>query len=113
MNGFSAAGGAVGGASLQALAGVSWERQAGPLARTEAEAVTEVARQFEALFIGNLLKSMRSTEMEHGLFGKDRSSQMYQEMHDEALASELAKDHGLGIGDMLKAELGRGRLAGR
>lgn len=113
MTGFSAAGGAIGGASLQALAGVSWERAAGPLARTEDEAIAEVARQFEALFIGSLLKSMRATEMEAGLLGKDRSAKMYREMHDEALAAELAKGQGLGIGELLSAELGRARLTAR
>lgn len=104
-------GGAVGGASLQALAGVSWERGDAPKMRTETQAIAEVARQFEALFIGSLLKSMRSTGLESGLLGKDRSSQMYQEMHDEALASELAKGHGLGVGAMLSAELGRARIS--
>ncbi len=107
------AGGAIGGASMQALAGVSWERQDRPVARTEDEAIAEVARQFEALFIGSLLKSMRTTGLEAGLLGNDRSSKMYREMHDEAMASELAKGGTLGVGAMLSAELGRARLSNR
>lgn len=110
MSGLPAVGGAVGGASLQALAGVSWERGDAPRMRTQEQAIAEVARQFEALFIGSLLKSMRSAELGKGLLGNDRSAKMYQEMHDEALASELAKGGGLGVGALLSAELGRTRL---
>lgn len=112
MTGLSA-GGAVGGASLQALTSQSWERSDALRAGTEEEAIAEVARQFESLFIGELLKSMRSTGLETGLMGNDRSSKMYREMHDEALASELARGGGLGVGRMLSEELGRARLSTR
>ncbi len=81
---------------------------------TEDAALRRVATEFEAIFLGELLKSMRSTQLESGLFGKDRSTQMYREMHDDAMARELAtagasKDNpgGLGIGRMLYEELGR------
>lgn len=73
--------------------------------RTEDEALQLVTMQFEALFIGALLKQMRESTMQSGLFGTDRASRIYREMHDEALANEMAGSGALGIGRMMLQEL--------
>ena len=73
--------------------------------RNEEEALQLVTMQFEALFIGALLKQMRESTMQSGLFGMDRASRIYREMHDEALANEMAGSGALGIGRMMLQEL--------
>ncbi len=86
---------------LAAGAGLSGVVPREGMPRTEDEALAAVTKQFEAIFVSELLKEMRATTLDGGLFGKDRASQMYREMHDEALAGELANSGGLGIGKLL------------
>lgn len=75
--------------------------------RSETEALRMVAKEFESIFIGELMKSMRNATFESGLFGQDRASKMYREMHDQALAHEMAMSGRFGIADMIYAELSR------
>ena len=77
------------------------------LPRTEDEALRLVAREFESIFIGELMKSMRNATFESGLFGQDRASKMYREMHDQSLAHEMALSGRFGIADMVYSELSR------
>ncbi len=72
----------------------------------EKQALETVAAQFEALFIGEMLKQMRNTTFESGLFGNDRASKIYRDMHDEAMAMEMARTGAFGIGKMMLQELG-------
>ena len=75
--------------------------------KNDDEALRMVAKEFAAIFIGELMKTMRTTTMESGLFGQDRASKIYQEMHDSALAREMALTGRMGIADMIYAELSR------
>jgi flagellar protein FlgJ len=95
------------GQYLQSLSSVAWERSA-TVPKTEREALRQVAGEFEALFVAELLKSMRSTTLESGFLSQDRASKMYRDMHDEALAGKLSQTGSLGIGRMLEEELARG-----
>ena len=60
---------------------------------------------FEAIFIGEILKEMHSDASEGGLFGNSFEMGTYREMYDEAIAQQLAKSGILGIGKMLYQEL--------
>ena len=95
---------------VQQLEGVTFlqEKQ---VPRTQEESLKMVTRQFEAIFLEELLKEMRNTTLDSGLFGKDRASQMYQSMHDEALSAKMAETGELGIGRMLYTQLARGKKA--
>ncbi len=95
------------GQYLQSLSSVAWERSAA-VPKTEREAIRQVASQFEALFLSELLKSMRSTTLDSGFLSQDRASKMYRDMSDEALAGNLSQTGSLGIGRMLEEELARG-----
>jgi peptidoglycan hydrolase FlgJ len=66
------------------------------------KAVTE---QFEALLLGQLLKGMRKTVPVSD--EPNTAREMYQEMHDEMLATQLAKHGGIGLAAMLRAYLQR------
>lgn len=93
------------GTPLQALAAISYLSPQSAVPKTEEETLKQVAREFEAIFISELLKSMRNTTLEGGLFGEDRATKMYREMHDEALAHEMAATGMLGFGKLLYADL--------
>lgn len=95
---------------VQQLSGVTFLDEK-KVPRTQDESLRMVTRQFEAIFLQELLKEMRNTTLDSGLFGKDRASQMYQDMHDEALSARMAETGELGIGKMLYAELSRGKKA--
>jgi flagellar protein FlgJ len=71
-------------------------------AATDAGSVTaETARQFEALFVQMMLKSMRSAG---DVFG-DASDKSYRDMFDQQIALEMTRGRGLGIADVLMRQL--------
>ncbi len=63
-----------------------------------------VAQQFESLFIGMMLKSMRDAKLGDGLFDSDQS-RLYQDMFDQQLSVSLSQGRGLGIADLLVRSL--------
>ncbi|WP_373089965.1 rod-binding protein [Zhongshania sp.] len=73
------------------------------------EAIAPVAKQFEALFLQMMLKSMRAGVPEGGLFS-DESTKMYEEMLDSQLSVTLAEQGGIGMADSISAQL-RGPIA--
>lgn len=75
--------------------------------RESPEALKEVARQFEALFIQMMVKSMREASLNEGIMDNDQSK-LYQGMYDQQLSLELSKGKGLGLADTLVRQLSRG-----
>lgn len=75
-------------------------------ARTDSpKALREAARQFEALFLQQMLKSMREASMGEGLMENDQSKH-YQSMYDQQLGIDLSKGRGLGLAETLMRQLG-------
>ena len=71
-------------------------------AAADAGSVTvEAARQFEALFVQMMLKSMRDAG---DVFG-DGSDTTYRDMFDQQIALEMTKGKGLGLADVLTRQL--------
>ena len=69
------------------------------------EAIRSVARQFEALFIQMMLKSMREASLGDSLLdGPDMEK--YTSLYDQQLALELARGRGLGFSNSLVEQLG-------
>lgn len=76
-------------------------------------ALRGAAKQFEALFLNMMLKSMRDTVPEDGALDSQQS-RMFTGMLDEQYANDLSQGHGLGLADMIVRQLGplaRGRKA--
>jgi len=71
-------------------------------AKQSPEATREAARQFEALFVQMMLKSMRSAG---AVIGEERDT-TYEEMFDQQISIEMTRDRGIGIADMLVRQLG-------
>jgi flagellar protein FlgJ len=66
----------------------------------------EVARKFEAILIHQMLKAMRKTVHKSDLLNSF-SSQQYESMMDEEIASEMSKQKGIGLADSLFYQLSR------
>jgi flagellar protein FlgJ len=57
--------------------------------------------EFESILITSMLKSMRKSVGEEGLFGKSNESKLVRSMYDENLALGIAQAGGIGLGEML------------
>lgn len=81
-----------------------------PLVKNEIqnnEELKEACQQFESIFINYMLKSMRATVPDGGLFKKGVAYDIVQSMHDEALAEEISQNGGIGLAKQLYEELSK------
>ncbi len=93
-------------------------------ARTDKEAALEqVARQFESLFLAEMLKSMRKAGdvFAEGNYLNGKESEFYRDMFDSQVSLSMANGSGTGLADALVRQLSQevpgmdnngGRLAG-
>jgi Rod binding domain-containing protein len=66
------------------------------------ESLRRTAREFEGVFVNQLLKSMRATVPESKLFNGGGATKFYQQMHDAELARSLAGGAGgMGMSDLI------------
>lgn len=70
-----------------------------------AGASSEVAKQFESIFIQIMLKSMREAVPKGGLFDSDQMT-MYQEMFDQQISLDLSRGGGIGLAEVIERQLG-------
>lgn len=70
------------------------------------EAIKEVAKQFEALFMNMLMKSMRAATPQESPFDNEQT-RTFTAMLDQQLSSDLAQ-RGLGLADVLAKQLSKG-----
>jgi flagellar protein FlgJ len=68
-------------------------------------ALDQVSRQFESLFLQMMLKSMRDASVGGGLMDS-KQSEFYRDMYDKQLAVDMAQNHGIGLADVIKRQLG-------
>lgn len=71
------------------------------------EALRATAKQFETIFTKMMLQSMRDARLGEDIFGSS-AGDMYQSMFDDQIALEMSQGHGIGIAEMLLAQLKRG-----
>ncbi len=72
-------------------------------------ALREAARQFEAVFTRMMLESMRDASGGDPMFDSEES-RFYRDMFDQQLSVELTRGRGLGLADMLVAQVMRSGL---
>ncbi|HEY6897115.1 MAG TPA: flagellar assembly peptidoglycan hydrolase FlgJ [Rhodocyclaceae bacterium] len=71
------------------------------------QALKAAARQFEALFLQMVLKSMRDATPKDGMFDSDQT-RMYESLLDQQLAQVMSsKGGGTGLAAMIEKQLGR------
>ncbi len=68
------------------------------------QALPKVAKQFEAIFVNMMLKSMRNTIPEDSL-GNSKQTKMFTGLLDKQLAQNIAQGHGLGLADLIVKQL--------
>jgi murein DD-endopeptidase MepM/ murein hydrolase activator NlpD len=69
------------------------------------EALRKASQEFEAIFIAQLLKVMRETIEESGLFGGGFGKSIYTELFDQEISVSMARRGALGISDLLYRKL--------
>lgn len=74
-------------------------------AKQDAEALKEACREFEAYFVQQLFKEMRSTVHDGGLISKSQGQEIFEEMLYDEYANESSKGKGIGIADMMYKQL--------
>lgn len=69
------------------------------------EAIRQVARQFESLFVQMMLKSMRDTIPENEMFGSN-AERTYRDMYDKQLSMNISEGKGIGLARVIERQLG-------
>src|SRR5690554_2079995 len=75
--------------------------------RDSEENIRQVAQEFEALFIAQMLKAMRSANdvMAEGNMFNSNESKTYRDMHDQQLSVTLSQGRGIGLADVLVRQM--------
>jgi flagellar protein FlgJ len=79
----------------------------GGVPENQKAALKKISQDFEALFIGMMLKSMRSTVGKENLTGGGHGEEVYRSLLDQEYAQAIATGGGLGLGSMLEEQLVR------
>ncbi len=75
--------------------------------RLKAAKLRKAVNDFEALFVNNMLKTMRSTIQKSGLLGEGMREDIYTSLFDWEISKEMASGGGLGLGRMLLRQFSR------
>lgn len=70
-------------------------------------AAKKVAREFEAMFVGMMLKSMRETVGKDKLTGGGHGEEVYQPLLDQEYAKAASERGGIGLARMIEKQLVR------
>ncbi len=65
----------------------------------------EAAQDFEAIFVRQLLKTMRSTLTTGGMFGSGSIGEIYSDIMDNAVAEKIAERSGLGLAESIYKQM--------
>jgi peptidoglycan hydrolase FlgJ len=74
---------------------------------TDPAAAKKVATEFEAMFVGLMLKSMRETVGKDKLTGGGHGEETFRSLLDQEYAATAAKNGGIGLARMIEKELTR------
>ncbi|MEK9652510.1 MAG: rod-binding protein [Betaproteobacteria bacterium] len=66
--------------------------------------IDKVSKQFEAIFINMLIKTMRQSVVKSGLFESD-AQKTYQSLFDQEISRELADSESFGLSEVIKTQL--------
>lgn len=70
--------------------------------------VTKATQDFEAVFLGMMLKQMRkSMAGDNALFGKSPEAKIYQDMMDDSLAQQMSRSGTFGLAKVMMKSIAR------
>ena len=67
----------------------------------------QACADFESIFVYYMLKSMRKSLPQNGLFDNSQGQKVYKAMADQAMAENIAEGRGMGFGELLYDQLTR------
>lgn len=70
------------------------------------KALDKVAKQFEAVFMNMLMKSMRDATPQEGMFDNEETK-MFTSMLDQQMAQNVGGSRGIGLAEMMVKQLGK------
>jgi soluble lytic murein transglycosylase-like protein len=77
------------------------------------EGLRKAAKEFESVFLNQLMKAMRSTVPENKLFNSQGATKFYQQMYDQEIAKSLAgSGKGMGVADLIVRQFERNVAGG-
>ena len=79
--------------------------KAGRAGETNPAAAKKVAQEFEAMFIAQMLKSMRETVGKDTLTGGGRGEETFRSLLDQEYAAEAARTGGIGLARTIERQL--------
>ena len=65
----------------------------------------KAAGDFEAIFVRQILKSMRSTLTSGGMFGSGSVGEIYSDMMDNAISEKIAERGDMGLADIIYKQI--------
>ncbi len=88
------------------LSGSTQQNKAGTKQAEELQSLRHACREFEAIYVNEMYKSMRKTVPETDVFGKrGMAEDVYREMLDMEMARQTAAGDGMGIGKAMYQQL--------
>lgn len=78
--------------------------EAGNISKDDAK-LLETCQEFEAVMVRLMFKSMRGSETKGGLIEQDMASEVYRDLFDGEVASQLAHKQSMGLGQMIYKQL--------
>ena len=91
--------------TLQMMRSYSPVRTPKAPAKADDAALKEACREFEAIFIEQMLKSMRKTVNKSGLMDGGMAEGIFEDMLYENYAQKMSKSADLGLSDMLYRQI--------
>ena len=79
----------------------------GQAQRRESGALREVAQQFEAMFVQQIMKTMREAGFKGGELVESQAMDTFQSMHDKEISLQMARRGSFGLADMLVRSMER------
>jgi peptidoglycan hydrolase FlgJ len=73
----------------------------------ELASLKKLSRDFEALMLTEMLKAMRQSVPDGGLFKKDSSTEIFRDMLDSESAKAASQGKGLGLGDAMYNQMAK------
>ncbi len=88
------------------LSGTAQQHKMGTKQAKELQSLRNACREFEAIYVNEMYKSMRKTVPETDVFGKKGMAEdVYREMLDMEMARQTAAGDGMGIGKAMYQQL--------
>jgi len=73
--------------------------------KLDREKLKKACKDFEALFMSQMLKSMRQSIPQTGFLGKGLGNDIYQGLMDHELSKKLSQSKGLGLGKVIYRQM--------